>query len=77
LSHIFTDRYGRRTTFVAAAFGFIVGLVIMVSSSNYSLLLFGRSFVGLGVGIGLAVRFDLSSAILRLTYFLRTFDHTD
>jgi predicted MFS family arabinose efflux permease len=52
LAHYFTDLYGRRTTFVVAAIGFILGLGIMVFSSTYSFLLVGRTFVGLGVGIG-------------------------
>lgn len=55
LAHSFTDGYGRRFTFVVAAFGFILGLLIMASSFSYGVLLFGRLFVGLGVGIGLAV----------------------
>jgi MFS family permease len=56
LAQCFTDRYGRRATFFVAAIGFIVGLVIMVLSSSYTFLLLGRSFVGMGVGVGLAVR---------------------
>jgi len=51
----FTDGYGRRFTFVIAAIGFILGILIMIISSSYEVLLFGRLFVGLGVGIGLAV----------------------
>lgn len=34
---------------------FLLGIFIMVISSSYEWLLFGRTFVGLGVGIGLAV----------------------
>jgi sugar porter (SP) family MFS transporter len=55
LAHFFTDGYGRRFTFLVAAVGFIIGLFIMAMSSSYGLLLFGRTFVGLGVGIGLAI----------------------
>lgn len=55
MAHFFTDGYGRRHTFVVAAVGFIVGLVTMTLSNSYTFLLLGRVFVGLGVGIGLAV----------------------
>lgn len=51
----FTDNYGRRRTFLMAAVGFIIGCVIMALSNSYGLLLFGRFFVGLGVGTGLAI----------------------
>lgn len=54
-AHYFTDGYGRRYTFVAAAIGFIFGILIMVFSQSYGVLLFGRFFVGIGVGVGLAV----------------------
>ena len=56
LAQFVTDKYGRRYTFLFAAVGFIVGIVIMASSQTYGFLCFGRMFVGLGVGIGLAVR---------------------
>jgi sugar porter (SP) family MFS transporter len=38
-----------------AAVGFILGVVIMASAPNYGLLMVGRFFVGLGVGVGLAI----------------------
>lgn len=52
----FTDQYGRRTTFFVAAFGFIVGASVMALSSTYAVLLVGRTLIGIGVGVGLAVR---------------------
>jgi sugar porter (SP) family MFS transporter len=54
-AHHFTDTYGRRSTFILAAVGFIVGVVLQSFSSTFDLLMLGRSFVGLGVGTGLAV----------------------
>ena len=51
----FSDGYGRRFTFIVAAICFILGIVIMVLSNSYEMLLFGRAFVGLGLGVGLAV----------------------
>jgi sugar porter (SP) family MFS transporter len=50
-----TDHYGRRRTFIVAAVGFLIGIVIMVFSNSYQVLLLGRLFVGLGVGVGLAI----------------------
>lgn len=54
-AHFVTDRFGRRRTFIMAAVGFIIGVLIESFGNSYSLLLFGRFFVGLGVGIGLAI----------------------
>jgi len=54
-AQVFTDGYGRRSTFLVAAVGFIIGILIMISTNAYGVLLFGRVFIGLGVGIGLAV----------------------
>ena len=50
-----SDRFGRRRTFVVAAIGFIIGNIIMILSRNYSLLLLGRMFVGVGLGVGFAI----------------------
>jgi fucose permease len=49
-SNYFSDRYGRRQTFIIAAVGFILGIVIECLAPNFSVLMFGRVFVGLGVG---------------------------
>jgi predicted MFS family arabinose efflux permease len=54
-AHYFTDTYGRRYTFIVAALGFIVGILIQSFSTSYEILMFGRVFVGLGVGTGLAI----------------------
>lgn len=54
-SHYFTDRYGRRRTFIVAAVGFIIGVLIQTFAPSYAVLMTGRVLVGLGVGIGLAV----------------------
>jgi len=50
-----SDRFGRRCSFVVAALTFIFGIIIMVSAPNYTALIFGRVFVGIGVGFGLAI----------------------
>mmetsp|Transcript_38687 Transcript_38687/g.116205 ORF Transcript_38687/g.116205 Transcript_38687/m.116205 type:complete len:570 (-) Transcript_38687:451-2160(-) len=55
LSHFFSDRYGRRVSFVVAAVSFIIGVIIQATAASYGLLMFGRVFVGLGVGFGLAI----------------------
>jgi MFS family permease len=54
-AHWICDRYGRRHSFKVAAIGFIIGLVIMAVAPNYTVLMIGRVFVGLGVGFGLAI----------------------
>lgn len=55
-SQFFSDRCGRRTTFLVAAFGFLNGLLLMAMSQSYYPILAGRVLVGLGVGVGFAVR---------------------
>ena len=55
-SNYFSDHYGRRFTFMLASQGFIAGLLIQAFGTNYTILMIGRALVGLGVGIGLAVR---------------------
>jgi len=55
-SHFFSDRYGRRATFVVASFAFLWGLVIMALGQTYEVILAGRVLIGLGVGVGFAVR---------------------
>lgn len=56
LAQWISDTYGRRKTFLFAAFGFIVGVLLMSFAPTYTILMIGRMFVGIGVGIGLAVR---------------------
>ena len=55
LSPVVSDRYGRRATFVVAAVGFIVGVLWQATATNYTQLMWGRTLVGLGCGIGEAV----------------------
>lgn len=54
-SHFVSDRCGRRAAFIVAAVGFVAGIVIMISSQQYGILMLGRVFVGLGVGFALAL----------------------
>ncbi len=54
-SHWISDRLGRRWSFRIAAVVFIFGTVIQSGAGGYASLMFGRGFVGLGVGFGLAV----------------------
>jgi len=54
-SHWISDRLGRRWSFRIAAVVFIFGTVIQSGAGGYASLMFGRAFVGLGVGFGLAV----------------------
>jgi predicted MFS family arabinose efflux permease len=59
----FSDRYGRRSTFFVAAFGFIIGTSVMAASSAYTTLIIGRTLIGLGVGVGLAVSLNCLSEL--------------
>ncbi|CAL9093464.1 unnamed protein product [Musa textilis] len=45
------DRFGRKTSILVADFLFFAGAVIMASAPNPTLLIAGRVFVGLGVGM--------------------------
>ncbi|KAH7568549.1 hypothetical protein ACOSQ2_011854 [Xanthoceras sorbifolium] len=45
------DRFGRRTTLLAADFLFFIGAVIMATAPSPALLIVGRVFVGFGVGM--------------------------
>ncbi|KAJ8642164.1 hypothetical protein MRB53_018858 [Persea americana] len=45
------DRLGRRTSLLVADFLFFVGAVVMASAPSPSVLIVGRAFVGLGVGM--------------------------
>lgn len=54
-AQIITDKYGRHRTFLLASLGFIVGTFVMVMSNDLIFLLIGRTLVGFGVGVGLAV----------------------
>jgi MFS family permease len=55
LSPMITDHYGRRASFLTAAVGFVAGIAIMATSSNFYILLAGRFWVGLSVGVGEAI----------------------
>jgi predicted MFS family arabinose efflux permease len=57
-AHWICDRYGRRLSFIVAAASFILGIIIMACAWSYPVIMFGRVFVGLGVGFGLAVCFE-------------------
>mmetsp|Transcript_9915 Transcript_9915/g.20844 ORF Transcript_9915/g.20844 Transcript_9915/m.20844 type:complete len:627 (-) Transcript_9915:159-2039(-) len=54
-SNWISDKLGRRWAFRIAAVGFIFGTVIQAAAGGYPSLMMGRTFVGLGVGFGLAV----------------------
>lgn len=45
------DRFGRRSSILIADFLFFIGAVVMASAPNPALLIVGRVFVGLGVGM--------------------------
>jgi sugar porter (SP) family MFS transporter len=51
----FTGNYGHRRTFLIAAGGFMIGMLIMAISGSLRQLMVGRALVGLAVGTGLAI----------------------
>ena len=63
-AHSISDRHGRRWSFIAAAVFFICGCAVLVAAQSFTALMVGRTFIGLGVGFGLAVRLYRKSNIL-------------
>lgn len=47
--------FGLRVSFIASAIFFLGGIVIQVCSSTFELLMFGRIFVGVGVGFSMTI----------------------
>ncbi|CAH8349963.1 unnamed protein product [Eruca vesicaria subsp. sativa] len=45
------DKFGRRSAILMADFLFLIGAIIMAAAPNPSLIVIGRVFVGLGVGM--------------------------
>jgi hypothetical protein len=63
---------GHQFSFIVAASGFIVGIVIMACAWSYAALMFGCVFVGLGVGFGLAVHMYYNmSEVMSLSMMLQ------
>ena len=55
LASVLSDWLGRRRAFAVAAVGFEIGVLTMVLSRSFAVLMAGRALVGLGVGFGFAV----------------------
>lgn len=54
-----SDLHGRRWAFIVAAVFFVCGNAVLVTAQSFSALMVGRTFIGLGVGFGLAVSITL------------------
>jgi sugar porter (SP) family MFS transporter len=50
-----SDKYGRLKTFTLASILFFIGGLVLIVSSNFFVLMIGRTIVGLGTGIGFSV----------------------
>ena len=50
-----SDVCGRRATFLVAAVGFVIGVVVVTTATSYGTLVGGRIVVGLAVGCGEAI----------------------
>jgi len=55
MSALVSEWWGRRTTFIASGFIFLVGCIVTSLAEDYLTLMTGRFFVGIGVGCGLAI----------------------
>jgi len=55
LAYFISDGFGRRVCLATAAFMFLIGNAVCAVASGYWMLLFGRVFAGLGVGLGNAI----------------------
>jgi sugar porter (SP) family MFS transporter len=51
-SGVLTDRYGRRGIMLVIAVLFIIGTAIAALAASINMILFGRIFIGLAIGIG-------------------------
>mmetsp|Transcript_20961 Transcript_20961/g.45308 ORF Transcript_20961/g.45308 Transcript_20961/m.45308 type:complete len:521 (-) Transcript_20961:413-1975(-) len=54
-SQAVSDRLGRRLTFTVAQAVLVVGLLLSVTAQNFAWLMSGRIFLGIGVGLSLAI----------------------
>lgn len=54
-AHYISDNFGRRGAFMVSALCFILGIIMTSLSNSYFALMFGRVFVGLGIGFGFAI----------------------
>lgn len=59
LSSYFNQRFSARQLFIVANLFFMAGVLINCFSPNFTLLLLGRLFQGIGTGIGLPLMFHL------------------
>jgi hypothetical protein len=75
-SNYFSDRYGRRQTFIVAAMVFILGIVISALSPTFFILVLGRCIVGLGVGGTFSLEYIFENSLRKridlLFHFLTT-----
>jgi len=55
MSHEITDRLGRRLSFLVAQVIFLIGIAILCCAQSYTQLLFSRVFLGLAIGVSLAL----------------------
>lgn len=55
MSHAITDRLGRTRSFVVAQLIFLIGIAILCFAQTYNHLLLSRLFLGLAIGVSLAL----------------------
>jgi len=54
-AHFLSDSFGRRRALQTSALCYIIGYITMASSLDYLFLMVGRAFLGLGLGLGIAL----------------------
>lgn len=55
LMYLICDTYGRRITLIFSQVCLLLGSLIMIVTVNYFVILFGKVFVGISIGLGLSV----------------------
>ena len=62
ISSFLNDRFSRRSLFLTGFFLFLAGIFMDIAARQFQLLLLGRLFQGLGMGIGMPLMSILFSA---------------
>jgi EmrB/QacA subfamily drug resistance transporter len=59
ISSFLNDRFSRRSLFLTGFFLFLAGIFMDIAARQFQLLLLGRLFQGLGMGIGMPLMFNI------------------
>lgn len=59
ISSFLNDRFSRRSLFLTGFFLFLAGILMDITAPQFQMLLLGRLFQGLGMGIGMPLMFNI------------------